>query len=40
VILDAPRSHIKYIEPLIYEFKKQINSYKPGNAYKIEGENF
>ena len=38
VILDVHRSHIKYIKTLIPEFIKQINSYKPGNAYKIESE--
>lgn len=36
VILDVFRSHIKYIEPLIPKFKKQIDSYKPGSAYRVE----
>ncbi len=36
VILDTPRSHIKYVEPLIPAFKAQIDSYEPGNAYTVE----
>ena len=35
VILDVPRSHIRYVEPLIPIFKAQIDSYEPGNAYIV-----
>ena len=35
VILDVPRSHIRYVEPLIPIFKAQIDSYEPGNAYTV-----
>lgn len=35
VILDVPRSHIRYVEPLLFKFKVQIDSYKPGNAYTV-----
>lgn len=35
VILDVPRSHIRYVEPLIPAFKAQIDLYKPGKAYTI-----
>jgi predicted nuclease of predicted toxin-antitoxin system len=30
VILDATRSHVSYIEPLIPTFKKQLSFYRPG----------
>lgn len=36
VILDTSHSHIRYIEPLIPTFKAQIDSYMPGNSYKVE----
>ena len=36
VILDVPRSHIRYVEPLIPIFKAQISSYEPRNAYTVE----
>ena len=36
VILDTPRSHIKYVELLIPAFKAQIDFYEPGNAYTVE----
>ena len=35
VILDVPRSHIRYVEPLIPIFKAQIDSYQPENAYTV-----
>lgn len=38
VILDAIRSHINYIEPLITTFKKQLSFYQPGNTYIIAAE--
>ena len=36
VILDVPRSHIRYVEPLIPAFKARIDSYRAGNAYTVE----
>ncbi len=35
VILDVPRSHIRYVEPLVLAFKTQIDLYKPGNTYTV-----
>ncbi len=35
VILDVPRSHIRYIEPLIPAFKAQIKTYQSGKAYTV-----
>ncbi len=35
VILDVLKSNLKYIEELIPKFKEQMDSFEPGNAYKI-----
>lgn len=35
VVLDVFRSNIKYIEPLIPEFKQRIGTFQSGNSYQI-----
>lgn len=36
VVLDVIKSNIKYLEPLIPEFKKQLDNFEKGKSYLVK----